>query len=48
MTLGNARVHAWFIADVIRFYVDHPERRDGIGTTTEYERLVDEPNGVTF
>jgi hypothetical protein len=32
-------VRAWFIADVIRYYVAHPEHRAAIGTESQYERL---------
>ena len=32
-------VHAWFIADVIRHYVDHPQHRAAIGEPSEYHRL---------
>jgi hypothetical protein len=38
--LASVRVHPWFLADGIRFYVDHAERRAGIGTQAEYERLL--------
>ena len=34
------RVHALFVADAIRFYVDHPERRAAIGTQAEYDHLM--------
>ena len=40
MALVYARVHPWFLTDAIRFYADHPDRRDAIGTRTEYERLL--------
>jgi hypothetical protein len=33
-------VHPWFLADAIRWYVDHPEDRGGIGTRSEHDRLV--------
>ena len=33
-------VHGWFIADVIRYYVEHPEQRADIGRQTEYDRLL--------
>lgn len=33
-------VHAWFIADAIRHYVTHPDRRAAIGTEGEYRRLL--------
>ncbi|TDB71595.1 hypothetical protein [Micromonospora sp. KC723] len=33
-------VHPWFIADVTRHYAEHPEHRAAIGTTTEYQRLL--------
>jgi hypothetical protein len=33
-------VHAWFIADAIRYYVAHHEHRANIGTQAEYERLL--------
>ena len=32
-------VHPWFIADTIRHYVDHPQRRAAIGEPAEYQRL---------
>jgi hypothetical protein len=32
--------HPGFLADTIRFYTDHPDRRDAIGTRAEYERLL--------
>ncbi|MET7808870.1 hypothetical protein [Micromonospora chersina] len=32
-------VHAWFIADAIRHYVDHPQHRAAIGDPAEYQRL---------
>ncbi|WP_406045339.1 hypothetical protein OG799_13175 [Micromonospora sp. NBC_00898] len=32
-------VHPWFLSDVIRHYVAHPEHRAAIGTETEYHRL---------
>jgi hypothetical protein len=28
-----------YLATVIRYYVEHPERRAGIGTVAEHERL---------
>jgi hypothetical protein len=37
--LGIDGVHAWFIADVIRHYVDHPQHRAAIGEQAEYQRL---------
>ncbi|MEU9510429.1 hypothetical protein AB0D32_29585 [Micromonospora sp. NPDC048170] len=37
--LSIADIHAWFIADVIRHYVDHPQHRAAIGEQVEYERL---------
>lgn len=40
LDLTHVLVHAWFLADAIWFYVDHPERRDSIGTRAEYERLL--------
>jgi hypothetical protein len=33
-------VHAWFIADAVRHYVNHPDRRAAIGTEGEYRRLL--------
>jgi hypothetical protein len=35
-------VHPWFMADVIRHYVDHPAHRISIGTRSEYDRLLGE------
>ncbi|MEH0841541.1 PH domain-containing protein [Micromonospora sp. CPCC 205711] len=32
-------VHPWYLADVLRFYVDHPHERDGIGADAGRERL---------
>ncbi|MEU5528318.1 hypothetical protein ABZ744_15365 [Micromonospora chersina] len=32
-------VHPWFIADAIRYYVDHPQHRAAIGEPAEYQRL---------
>ena len=37
---GSADVHPWFFADAARFYLLRPERRAGIGTREEYDRLV--------
>ena len=34
--------HGWFLADAIRTYVEHPERRAAIGTSVERDRLVAE------
>ncbi|MBV1853313.1 hypothetical protein [Catellatospora tritici] len=33
-------VHPWFLADAVRWYVDHPEDRAAIGTQAEHDRLV--------
>ncbi|MFF4893334.1 hypothetical protein [Micromonospora chersina] len=33
-------VHPWFIADTIRYYVDHPQHRAAIGEPAEYQRLL--------
>ncbi|MEU1836369.1 hypothetical protein [Micromonospora chersina] len=33
-------VAGWFVADAIRDYVTHPERRAAIGTQAEYDRLL--------
>jgi hypothetical protein len=41
LDLRQVRVHGWFAADAIRYYVDHPERRAGIGTPSEYEHLLE-------
>ncbi|MGR6321349.1 hypothetical protein Q2K19_19005 [Micromonospora soli] len=38
--LSIDNVAAWFIADAIRHYVTHPERRAAIGTEAEYGRLL--------
>ncbi len=32
-------VHPWFLADVLRWYVDHPAERASIGTAEGYARL---------
>ncbi|MEU5726824.1 PH domain-containing protein [Micromonospora sp. NPDC047738] len=37
--LGWLPVHPWFLADVLRFYVDHTEERAAIGTTAGNDRL---------
>jgi hypothetical protein len=34
------RVHPWFLTDVIRHYVAHPEHRPAIGTEAEHRRLL--------
>jgi hypothetical protein len=46
LALSRLGVHPWFIADAIRFYVDHPDRRAAIGTSAEHERLLSDL-GVT-
>jgi hypothetical protein len=46
LVLTHLRVRPRFLADAIRFYAGHPERRDAIGTRAEYERLLPEL-GVT-
>lgn len=33
-------VHQSFVADVIRYYVEHPEQRAEIGTAAEHDRLL--------
>lgn len=33
-------IHPWFLADAIRWYVEHPEHREAIGTQAEHDRLV--------
>ena len=38
--LSQIQVHTAFLADAIRFYVDHPERRAAIGTQAEYDHLM--------
>ncbi|MFU8876359.1 hypothetical protein [Micromonospora sp. SL4-19] len=54
LPLGRRRlridnVHPWFIADTIRYYVDHPQHRAAIGEPAEYQRLwhalASEPTG---
>jgi len=40
LTLNYIRVHTWFLADAIRYYVDHPDRRAEIGTQAGYDRLM--------
>jgi hypothetical protein len=42
LVTGHLRVHPWFLADAIGFYVGHPERRDAISSWAEYERLLPE------
>lgn len=32
-------VHPWFLVDVLRYYVEHPEQRAAIGTQAGYERM---------
>lgn len=34
-------VHPWFLADTIRWYVDHPVDRNNIGNPAELNRLLD-------
>jgi hypothetical protein len=41
VALQAAHVHPGFAADVIRFYVDHPDRRAALGTRAEYDDLLD-------
>jgi hypothetical protein len=47
------RVHPWFLADAIRYYVAQPARRAAIGTLAEYDRLradlgaTEEPRTLT-
>lgn len=33
-------VNPWFLADAIRWYVEHPENRPAIGTQEEHTRLL--------
>ncbi|HCU52157.1 MAG TPA: hypothetical protein DGG94_20565 [Micromonosporaceae bacterium] len=33
-------IHPWFLADAIRWYAEHPEHRDAIGTQQEHDRLT--------
>ncbi|MEU2611921.1 hypothetical protein ABZ570_10105 [Micromonospora sp. NPDC007271] len=40
-TLPTDNIDAQFLADVIRYYVLHPERRGAIGTEVEHRRLQD-------
>jgi hypothetical protein len=42
LDLAHLRVHPWFLADAIWFYVGHSQRRDAIGAWAEYERLLSE------
>jgi hypothetical protein len=35
-------VHPWFLADAIRWYAEHPNDRDAIGTDAEHQRLIAE------
>jgi hypothetical protein len=39
IVLLYSRVSATFLADTIRHYVNHPDRRPAIGTSTEYDQL---------
>ncbi|MCX4385488.1 PH domain-containing protein [Micromonospora peucetia] len=39
LVLAWLRVHPWFLADAIRYYVDHSDERDAIGEPEGYERL---------
>jgi hypothetical protein len=41
MPLNLLDVHPWFLVDVIGYYVEHPERRGGIGTPEEYAHLLE-------
>ncbi|SCF19895.1 hypothetical protein GA0074695_4264 [Micromonospora viridifaciens] len=54
LPLGRRRlridnVHPWFLADAIRYYVDHPQHRTAIGEPAEHQRLwhslASEPTG---
>ena len=38
--LRYADVHPWFFADAGRLYLLRPERRAGIGSPEEYDRLL--------
>jgi hypothetical protein len=38
--LGFADVHPWFFADAVRLYLLRPDRRSGIGTREEHDRLL--------
>src|SRR5262245_14992256 len=40
LRLHLVRVHEWFLADAIRYYVDRPEQRTEIGTPAGYVHLV--------
>jgi len=37
--MAYADVHPWFLADAIHYYVDHPDRRAGIGTPAGHDHL---------
>ncbi|RZU74691.1 hypothetical protein EV384_3167 [Micromonospora kangleipakensis] len=39
LTLTWLRVQPWFLADVLRWYVDHPAERAALGTPAGGERL---------
>ncbi|MFU8875160.1 hypothetical protein [Micromonospora sp. SL4-19] len=39
LMLSWLSVQPWFLTDVLRFYVDHPEERTGLGTPAGDERL---------
>jgi hypothetical protein len=38
--MAYLRVSPSFLADAIRYYVDHPDRRDAVGLRAEHERLL--------
>lgn len=40
LNMAYLQVHPRFLADTIWFYVTHPQRRDAIGTQTEYQQLL--------
>ncbi|MEU8262125.1 PH domain-containing protein [Micromonospora sp. NPDC048999] len=39
LTLSYLSIHPWFLTDVLRWYVDHPQERTAIGTAAGNERL---------
>jgi hypothetical protein len=40
LSLLLVRVHALFVADAVRYYIEHPEHRAAIGTQAEYDNLL--------
>ncbi|MBO4210581.1 PH domain-containing protein, partial [Micromonospora echinofusca] len=40
VSVQNLAVHPWFLADVVRYHVDQPAARAGIGTEAGYQDLL--------